>query len=61
MSHRVTGEKVGAATNQYTGQLIPVEYLDGLTHAELVELLIPGDDEEETEKFRQRVLDSFQL
>ena len=31
-----------------------------LTHAELVELLIPGDDEEETETFRQRVLDSFQ-
>ena len=61
LSHRVTCEKVGAATNQYTGQLIPVEYLDGLTHAELVELLIPGDDEEETEKFRQRVLDSFQL
>lgn len=60
LSHRVTCEKVGAATNQYTGQLIPVEYLDGLTHAELVELLIPGDDEEETEKFRQRVLDSFQ-
>lgn len=26
----------------------------------MVELLIPGDDEEETEAFRQRVLDSFQ-
>lgn len=35
-------------------------YVDGLTRAELVELLIPGDDEEETEVFRQRVLDSFQ-
>lgn len=34
--------------------------MQGLTHAELVELLIPGDDEEETEAFRQRVLDSFQ-
>ena len=33
--------------------------MDGLTHAELVELLIPGDDEEDTEVFRQRVLDSF--
>lgn len=60
LSHRVTCETVGAATNHYSGLLIPVEYLDGLTHAELVELLIPGDDEEETEKFRQRVLDSFQ-
>lgn len=60
LSHRVTCETAGVASNHYTGQLIPVEYMEGLTHAELVELLIPGDDEEETEKFRQRVLDSFQ-
>lgn len=60
LSHQVTCETAGAAANHYTGQLIPVEYLEGLTHAELAELLIPGDDEEETEKFRQRVLDSFQ-
>lgn len=59
LSHRVTCEKAGTAANQYAGQLIPVEYLDGLTHAELAELLIPGGDEEETEKFRQRVLESF--
>lgn len=45
---------------QLRRHLIPVEYVQGLTHAELVELLIPGDDEEETEAFRQRVLDSFQ-
>lgn len=60
LSHRVTCESVGAVTNHYSGQLIPIEYVDGLTRAELVELLIPGDDEEETERFRQRVLDSFQ-
>ena len=44
----------------WSGPLIPIEYINGLTRAELVELLIPGDDEEETEKFRQRVLASFQ-
>ncbi|MDE6591214.1 MAG: baseplate J/gp47 family protein, partial [Oscillospiraceae bacterium] len=60
LSHRVACETVGAAANHYAGQLIPVEYMEGLTRAELVELLIPGDDEEETEKFRRRVLDSFQ-
>lgn len=60
LSHRVMCETPGAAANNYSGQLIPVEYVDGLTHAELVELLIPGDDEEDTEVFRQRVLDSFQ-
>lgn len=56
LSHRVTCETAGAQANGYTGQLIPIEYVDGLTHAELVELLIPGDDEEDTEVFRQRVL-----
>ena len=60
LSHKVTCETAGAAANDYAGALIPIEYMDGLTHAELVELLIPGDDEEETETFRQRVLDSFQ-
>lgn len=59
-SHAVTCETAGALGNGYTGQLIPVEYMNGLTRAELVELLVPGDDDEETEVFRQRVLDSFQ-
>lgn len=60
LSHQVTCETAGAAANDYAGTLIPIEYVDGLTHAELVELLVPGDDEEDTEVFRQRVLDSFQ-
>lgn len=60
LSHRVTCETAGSAANHYAGRLIPVEYVDGLTRAELVELLIPGGDGEETERFRQRVLDSFQ-
>ncbi|MFG6353670.1 MAG: baseplate J/gp47 family protein [Oscillospiraceae bacterium] len=60
VSHMVTCEKAGALGNGYTGQLIPVEYVNGLTRAELVELLVPGEDDEETEAFRQRVLDSFQ-
>lgn len=60
LSHEVTCETVGTVANGYTGALIPVEYVNGLTTAELVELIIPGDDEEETETFRQRVLDSYQ-
>lgn len=59
VSHRVTCEAAGTAGNRYAGPLIPIEYVDGLTRAELAELLIPGEDEEETEAFRRRVLDSF--
>ena len=60
LSHRVVCETPGAQANDYGGALIPVEYIQGLTRAQLMELLIPGEDEEETEAFRQRVLDSFQ-
>lgn len=60
LSHTVVCQAAGSAANHYSGQLIPVEYIDGLTYAQLAELLIPGGDEEETEAFRQRVLDSFQ-
>ena len=60
VSLEVTCETAGAVGNGYTGQLIPVEYVNGLTRAELVELLVPGEDDEETEAFRRRVLDSFQ-
>ena len=35
------------------------DYIDGLNYAELSELLIPGADEEETETFRQRYVDSL--
>lgn len=57
---QVICETPGSLANSYAGQLIPIDYINGLTRAELVELLIPGDDEEETETFRQRVLDSLQ-
>lgn len=60
LSYQVQCETPGAAANGYTGTLIPIDYVDGLTRAELVALLIPGEDEEDTEVYRQRLLDSFQ-
>ena len=60
LSHKVICETAGTVANDYTGALIPIEYIDGLTSANIVELLIPGDDEEDTEVFRQRILDALQ-
>lgn len=60
LSHKVICETTGSVANDYTGALIPIEYIDGLASANLVELLIPGDDEEDTEVFRQRILDALQ-
>ena len=52
-------ETVGVIGNKYFGRITPIEYVAGLTSAELTELLIPGEDEEETEHFRQRYFDSL--
>ena len=52
-------ETPGTIGNQQFGTLIPIDYIDGLTSAELVELLIPGEDEEDTESLRKRYFASF--
>ncbi|NLY80445.1 MAG: baseplate J/gp47 family protein [Lysinibacillus sp.] len=52
-------ETAGNVGNLFLGPLIPIEYIDGLTQAELTEVLIPGEDEEDTEAFRTRYFNSF--
>ncbi|WP_304230808.1 baseplate J/gp47 family protein [Phascolarctobacterium succinatutens] len=52
-------ETAGAGPNGYTGQLIPIEYIDGLTTAELTAIVVNGEDEEPTETLRLRYLNSF--
>lgn len=52
-------ETAGVVGNKYFGDLIPVDYIDGLQTAQLTELLIPGTDEEDTEDFRTRYFASF--
>lgn len=49
----------GISGNGYTGTAIPIEYIQNLTRCELTELLVPGENEEDTEVFRQRWKDSF--
>lgn len=52
-------ETVGSEPNSVTGALIPIEYIDGLGKAELTEIAIYGEDEEDTELLRKRYFDSF--
>lgn len=58
-SYKLVCETTGSKVNHKIGRLIPVEYIEGLQKAEITELLIPGEDEEETEHFRKRFLSSF--
>lgn len=52
-------ETAGTEGNQRFGTLIPIEYIDGLTSATITELLIPGEDEEDTEVLRKRYFNSL--
>lgn len=57
--YQVQCETPGRIGSQYFGNLIPIEYVNGLASAELVEVLIPGEDEEDTEDLRERYFNSF--
>lgn len=52
-------ETTGAAPNGQTGRLIPVQTITGLKTAELVEVSILGENEEDTERFRRRYFESL--
>lgn len=56
---RARCETAGTVGNKPAGNLIPIEYVRGLTSATLTEIITPGEDEEETETFRKRYLASF--
>lgn len=53
-------EAIGSTGNQYFGELIPINYIDGLETALLTQVLIPGEDEENTESLRTRYFSSFE-
>ena len=52
-------ETAGIEGNKYFGALSSIEYIDKNLSGELVELLIPAEDEEDTEALRTRYLSSF--
>ena len=48
-------ETAGAEPNGYLGDLTPITYVAGLSHAKLTSITIYGEDEEETESYRYRL------
>lgn len=53
-------ESEGTIGNRFSTILIPIDYIDGLETAQISEVLIPGEDEEDTEELRQRYFASFE-
>lgn len=58
-SYQIQCETVGSEGNKYFGDIIPIDYIKGLTFAQITEILIPAQDDEDTEDFRERYLNSF--
>ena len=52
-AYKMECEQAGSDGNRYLGQLTPIDYVSGLQTAELTELLIPGEDQEDTEELRK--------
>lgn len=57
--YKLKCEQLGAVGNKGFGTLIPIDYIENLETAEITEILIPGEDEEDTEEFRNRYFNSF--
>lgn len=57
--YEITCETPGEAGNDYSDTCIPIEYVKGLETCTVTALLIPGEDEEATEIFRQRYFSSL--
>lgn len=53
-AYRMECETAGAAGTEALGEIVPIEYIAGLTRAELTEVLSPGSGEEDTEHLRKR-------
>lgn len=53
-------ETPGVGGNANFGDLIPIDYIQGLETAKLSEVLIPGEDEEDVEALRERYFASFE-
>lgn len=47
-------ETAGEIGNGQSGNLLPIDYIDGLAVAQLTDILIPGTEEETDEKLRNR-------
>ena len=53
-------ETAGTEGNKHFGDLTAIEYITNLEVARLTEVLIPAEDEEETEALRTRYFESFE-
>lgn len=54
--YQLTAEMAGVIGNDYSGNILPITYIQGLESAQITDILIPGEDEETDDTFRQRLI-----
>ena len=59
--YKLQCETAGTEPNKVLGDLTSLDYIDGLESAKITEILSRGTDEEDTEDFRSRYLESVRL
>ncbi len=52
-------EKSGKEGNYYSGEIMPVGFIEGLAQAVITEIYSDGEDEEDDETLRKRYMESF--
>lgn len=57
--YALTCETIGTAGNYGSGNLLPIQYVEGLETASLSDVLVYGEEEEDTETFRTRYFDAI--
>lgn len=60
-TYKMECETAGEIGNNYSGQLVAVDYVTGLTSAQLTELLSGGTEEETDASLRERYLATFDV
>ena len=54
--YQLTAETPGTIGNEYTGAILPITTIPGLTSAQITDILVPGDDTETDDEFRARLI-----
>ena len=57
--YQITAETAGTIGNDYSGPILPITAIPGLTSAQITDILVPGDDTETDSEYRERVYEAL--
>lgn len=58
-TYKLVCETAGKQANSCIGDITPITQISGLETAKIIEIITPGEDEEDTETFRQRYINAL--